>query len=41
MGYNTTDNVVQAIAYASGNVGVWSTPAYWMGMSITGDGMTI
>ena len=31
-GYNSTaDQVVQEQAYAVGNVGVWSTPAYWNG----------
>ena len=30
-GYNTTDQVVQSTQYAVGNVGVWSTPAYWNG----------
>jgi LysM repeat protein len=31
-GYNTAgDQVVQELPYAVGNVGVWSTPAYWNG----------
>lgn len=31
-GYNpTTDQVVQALPLAVGNVGVWSSPAYWNG----------
>ncbi|MBT9332595.1 chitobiase/beta-hexosaminidase C-terminal domain-containing protein [Paracidobacterium acidisoli] len=30
-GYNTTDQVVQSTQYAVGNLGVWSTPAYWNG----------
>jgi hypothetical protein len=31
-GYNTTtDQAVQEQAYSVGNVGVWSTPAYWNG----------
>ena len=31
-GYNTTaDQIVQEQPYAVGNVGVWSTPAYWNG----------
>ena len=31
-GYNTTaDQVIQELSYAVGNVGVWSSPAYWNG----------
>ena len=30
-GYNTTNQVVQQLPLAVGNVGVWSSPAYWNG----------